>query len=503
MILKYHFFYRISLYENSMDFQYCKSFYMQADMEKKCENIWSECMSLLRNQVIPERFETIFAPIKALDCKGNVLSILVGSSYVCETIEKDYIHILGPIIKKVMGTEARLEYKIIVEKSEPSDPLIIRRISAPLKENKASTVLLNKQDRGLKNPFEPQKDRIHIDSRLNPASTMEDFIEGDCNRLARSAGMAIAMNPGGTAFNPLLIYGGSGLGKTHLAQAIGLEIKQNHPEKVVLYVSANLFVSQFMEAVRRNEINDFIHFYQLMDVLILDDIQELAGKTGTQNTFFHLFNHLHQLGKQLILTSDKSPADLEGLEDRLLTRFRWGLSAELKIPDYNTRKKIVLHKAQKDGIEFPSNVVDYICRRVNTSVREIEGSMISLLAHSTFNKRQLTIELAEKVLDKMVKQKREELTLDKIQNTVSEYYKIPVSSLKDKSRKREIAQARQIVMYFVKNYTNASLSFIGSQFNRNHATVLHACNTVENLMDTDKGFKLQMDDIRQMLNITT
>ena len=354
--------------------------------------------------------------------------------------------------------------------------------------------------RQIKNPFERVANQIQIDSQLNPSYTMDSFIEGNCNRLAKSAGMAIAQHPGGTAFNPLLIYGGSGLGKTHLAQAIGLEVKRNFPNKVVLYVSTNIFQTQFTSATQRNEINDFLHFYQLIDVLILDDIQELAGKKGTQNTFFHIFNHLHQSGKQLILTCDKAPAELEGMEERLLSRFRWGLAAEIKTPDFDTRKKIVLNKMHKDGIDFSEDIIDYICKYVDNNVRELEGAMISLLAQSTFNKRDLTLDLAEDVLGKMVKKTTQELTVDKIQQVVCEYFKIPEDSLQAKTRKREIVQARHLAMFFSKNYTKYSLAYIGNQIGKkDHATVLYACKAVADLMATDRKFKMQVEEIEQRL----
>ena len=290
-------------------------------MEKDCKIIWTKCLRLIEEQLPPKTFKTWFEPIRALKLKNDVLTIQVASSYVYECLEERFIDILRSSLKTVIGPNAKLEYSVVVE-NQPKKPLSVTLSSSPEKRPETNTIYLNKQlSGGLKNPFERTVNRLQIDSQLNPVYTMESFIEGSCNRLAKSAGMAIAKNPGGTAFNPLLIYGGSGLGKTHLAQAIGLEVKQNFPEKVVLYVSTNLFQTQFTEAVRKNEINDFMHFYQLIDVLILDDIHELAGKTATQNTFFHIFNHLQQLGKQLILTSDKAPAELSGIEDRLLSRF--------------------------------------------------------------------------------------------------------------------------------------------------------------------------------------
>lgn len=470
-------------------------------MEKDCKIIWTKCLRLIEEQLPPKTFKTWFEPIRALKLKNDVLTIQVASSYVYECLEERFIDILRSSLKTVIGPNAKLEYSVVVE-NQPKKPLAVTMSSSPEKRPETNTIYLNKQlSGGLKNPFERTVNCLQIDSQLNPVYTMESFIEGACNRLAKSAGMAIAKNPGGTAFNPLLIYGGSGLGKTHLAQAIGLEVKQNFPGKVVLYVSTNLFQTQFTEAVRKNEINDFMHFYQLIDVLILDDIHELAGKTATQNTFFHIFNHLQQLGKQLILTSDKAPAELSGIEDRLLSRFKWGLSAEIKSPDFETRKEIVLYKAKKDGIEFSNEVITYICKYINNNVRELEGAMISLLAQATFNKRDLTVDVVKDILVKMVhKQAEEELTVDRIQQVVCGHFHITPETLQAKTRKREIVQARQLAMYFCKNYTKASLSYIGNQIGKkDHATVLYACKAVADLMETDRKFKMEVEEIQRKL----
>ena len=470
-------------------------------MEKEYNQIWSKCQKLIEEQLPPKTFKTWFEPIRAVKFKNDVLTIQVASSYVYECLEERFIDILRSSLKAVIGPKAKLEYTVVVENSKPKEPLSMTMSSTHVKKPEANTIYLDgKNQNGLKNPFERSNNRLQIDSQLNPSYTIDSFIEGSCNRLAKSAGMAIAQNPGGTAFNPLLIYGGSGLGKTHLAQAIGLEVKQNFPEKVVLYVSTNLFQTQFTEAVRKNEINDFLHFYQLIDVLILDDIHELAGKTATQNTFFHIFNHLQQLGKQLILTSDKAPAELCGIEDRLLSRFKWGLSAEIKSPDFGTRKEIVQYKAKKDGIDFDNEVIEYICKYVNNNVRELEGAMISLLAQSTFNKKDLTVEVVRDILGKMVKKQVSELTVEKIQEVVCDHFNISSDLLQEKTRKREVVQARQLAMYFCKNYTKASLSYIGSQIGKkDHATVLYACKAVADLMETDRKFKVQVEEIQKKL----
>jgi chromosomal replication initiator protein len=325
-------------------------------------------------------------------------------------------------------------------------------------------------------------------------------VEGECNRLARSAGYAVANNPGGTAFNPLLIYGESGLGKTHLAQAIGIEIKEKFPDKTVLYVPANRFQTQYVEAIRNNTKNDFLHFYQMIDVLVIDDVHEFAGKEKTQDIFFHIFNHLHQSGKQLILTSDKAPVELQGLEQRLLSRFKWGLSADLQVPDFETRVAILEQKIYKDGILLPPEVIEHIATYITDNVRELEGALISLLAQSTLNKKEITLNLAKEMIDKLIKNTKREVSIDYIQKVVCNYFDVPVDSLQSKTRKREIVQARQVAMFFSKNLTKSSLATIGLQIGgKDHATVLHACKTVNNLIETDKQFKNQIDEIEKKL----
>jgi len=320
--------------------------------------------------------------------------------------------------------------------------------------------------------------------------------------LARSAGFAVANNPGKTAFNPLFLYGASGLGKSHLAQAIGIEVKERFSEKVVLYVNGNKFHTQFVEAILNNNRNDFVHFYQMIDVLIIDDVHEFAGKEKTQDIFFHIFNHLHQNSKQLILTSDKSPVDLQGMEQRLLSRFKWGLSADLQVPDYETRIAILKQKIYNDGIELSNEVVEYLASHISTNIRELEGALISLLAQSTLNRKEITLDLARKMIDRLVKNTKRELSIDYIQKAVCDYFNMPHDIINSKTRKREIVQARQIAMYFAKNLTKSSLATIGSQIGgKDHATVLHACKTVNNLIDTDKRFRGYIDEIEKKLKI--
>lgn len=357
------------------------------------------------------------------------------------------------------------------------------------------------EENPIKNPFViPGIKKLNVDPQLNPNNSFNNFIEGECNKLARSAGLAVGNNPGGTAFNPLLIYGDSGLGKTHLTQAIGIKAKEKFPDKIILYVDANKFMTQFTDAVRNNNKNDFLHFYQMIDVLIIDDVHEFAGKIKTQDTFFHIFNHLQQSGKQLILTSDKPPVELQGMEQRLLSRFKWGLSAELQTPDYETRKAILNHKIYNDGIEMSEEVVEYIATHITSNVRELEGAMISLLAQSTLNRKDITLDLAKSIIDKIIRNTRKEISIEYIQKIVSNFFNIPMETMHSKTRKREIVQARQIAMYFSKSMTKSSLTTIGFQIGgKDHATVLHACKTINNLIDTDKKFRTQIEEIEKKL----
>lgn len=469
------------------------------------KEVWNNCLKVIKDNVPSISYRTWFEPIVPLRLENKVLTIQVPSPFFYEYLEEKYIDIISKTLRKELGYEAKLEYSIVMENPGHSSNKLYT-IKLPAKNqieirNNPVSIPINIEENTIRNPFViPGIKKMNIDPRLNAEYSFENFVEGECNRLARSAGFAVSNNPGGTAFNPLLIYGDSGLGKTHLAQAIGIEIKDKFQDKTVLYVPANRFQTQFVEAIRNNTKNDFLHFYQMIDVLIIDDVHEFAGKEKTQDIFFHIFNHLHQSGKQLILTCDKPPVELQGLEQRLLSRFKWGLSADLQIPDYETRVAILKQKIYKDGIALPEDVVEYIATHITDNVRELEGALISLLAQSTLNKKEITLNLAKEMIDKLIKNTKREVSIDYIQKVVCNYFDVPVDSLQSKTRKREIVQARQVAMYFSKNLTKSSLATIGSQIGgKDHATVLHACKTVNNLVDTDKQFKNQIEEIEKKL----
>lgn len=477
------------------------------EKEKAYVKVWESCLSIIKDNVSSQSFKTWFEPIKPIKLSASVLTIQVPSQFFYEWLEEHYITLLKKTIKKELGNTGRLEYSIIMENNynNTSKPYTVKVPTSSKKElkNPSVSMPIDLNQNTIRNPFIiPGLKKVNVESQLNPNYTFENLVEGDCNRLARSAGFAVSNKPGGTAFNPLLIYGGVGLGKTHLAHAIGIQIKSEFPGKTVLYVSSEKFTQQYIDSVRNNNQNDFIHFYQMIDVLLIDDVQYFAGKEKTQDVFFHIFNHLHQTGKQIVLTADKAPVELQGFEQRLLSRFKWGLSADLQAPDLETRVAILEKKVYADGIDMPKDVLEYLAYSITTNVRELEGALISLLAQSSMNRKVITLELAKQMIDKFVKNTAREVSIDYIQKVVCDYFDMPLELLKSKTRKREVVQARQIAMYFAKSMTKSSLATIGLHSGgKDHATVLHACRTVNNLIDTDKRFKAYIDELHKKITI--
>ncbi|MBG6132070.1 chromosomal replication initiator protein [Aquimarina sp. EL_43] len=475
-------------------------------MNVTAQSVWDSCLSFIEDNITPQAFKTWFEPIKAVKLTDSALSIQVPSKFFYEWLEEHYVNLLKVSLTRELGEGAKLVYVIKMENTYGNKKPFTEKIPSsnrtPVNSQEVDVPIKSKNPE-LKNPFViPGIRNVKIESQLNPSYNFENFLEGDSNRLARSAGMAVANKPGGTSFNPLLIFGGVGLGKTHLAHAIGVNIKDNYPEKTVLYISAEKFTQQYIESVKKNNRNDFIHFYQIIDVLIVDDIQLLSGKAGTQDVFFHIFNHLHQNGKQVILTSDKAPVDMQDIEQRLLSRFKWGLSAELHQPDFETRISIIKNKLYRDGVEMPEEIVEFLANNIKTNIRELEGAIISLIAHSSFNKKDITIDLAKAIVDNYVKNTKREVSIDYIQKVVSDYFQMDVETLQSKTRKRHIVQARQLAMFFAKKLTKASLASIGTQIGkRDHATVLHACKTVDNLSSTDKQFRKYVEDLGKKLTL--
>lgn len=459
--------------------------------------LWNRCLNFIKDNINNARaFETWFEPIVPLKYENKALTIGVPSPFFYEYLEEKYVGLLRAAIYKEIGEGTELMYSILTDKTN--------HITVNMEGTKRSSALppqpvhnANKAP----NPLQAAAPQ-DLDPHLNPNYNFENFIKGTSNEFSRTVAETVAQNPART-FNPLFLYGPSGVGKTHLINAIGTRIKELYPEKRVLYVSAHLFQVQYTDSVRTNHFNDFISFYQTIDVLIIDDIQEFAGVTKTQNTFFHIFNHLHQNGKQLILTSDRAPVMLQGMEDRLLTRFKWGLVAELEKPDIELRKNILRNKIRRDGLTIPESVICYIAENVNESVRELEGIVNSLLAQSILLKREINLDLAQRIVRKAVRcAEVKAVTIDDIIEKVCAHYKIDTSAIHTKTRKREVVQVRQVAMYLAKKHTETSSSKIGQLIgNKDHATVLHACKTVKDQLEVDKEFKAEIEEIEVGLKL--
>ena len=464
-------------------------------MKTDFRSLWTNCLIIIKDNISEAAYNTWFAPIVPISYRDNIFTVQVPSQFFYEYLEEKYIDLIQRTLHRVMGEETILNYRVVVA-SDSDTAIEIRGESKKQSFPKPSVPQTNK----VPSPFnrvEPQE----FDSQINTKYSFDNFFEGNSNKLGRTAAEAVAENPAKTAFNPLFIHGSSGVGKTHLCHAIGAKIMEKFPEKKVLYLSAHLFKVQYTDATRFNTVNDFINFYQGVDILIIDDIQELSGLIKTQNTFFHIFNHLHQNNKQLIMTSDRAPMDMAGVEERLLTRFRWGLTTQLERPEKDLRKIILQQKIIADGLEISESVIDYIAENVTDNVRDLEGIVVSLMAHSIINDTEIDLTLARRVIEQSIKFEIKKITVQKIQEVVCDYFNIKRDLIQSRSRKREIVQARQVAMYFTKTHTEMSLAQIGSHIGkRNHATVLHACNNIRGLMEVDKTFRSNIDEIERILH---
>ena len=457
--------------------------------------MWQRCQELFRSNVNEQQYQTWFLPLKfkAYNAEKKQLALYVPSQFFFEYLEANFRRLIWAAILRVFGNETQLVYEVQVAQKET---VRMESDNTPVEVKHHPSTLANKSPNTLQTVGQPQD----LDSHLNPKQNFNNFIEGTSNKLPRSVGQSIAENPNQQAFNPLFIYGPSGVGKTHLVNAIGTRLKELHPQKRVLYLSANLFQVQYTDSIRRKTYNDFTRFYQSIDVLIIDDIQELIGVTKTQYAFFHIFNHLRQNGRQIILTSDRPPVALQGMEDRLITRFKCGLLAELERPEAQLRHDILVSKIKHDGQNNPEDVINYISAHVSDSVRELEGVIHSLLAYSVVYNRNIDMELVQRVMKHNIRSERKSLTMDQIIECTCEHCHIKQEEVYGKSRKANIVLARQLSMYFAQQLTKLTTSKIGTLVgNRNHATVIHSVKTIEKRLKTDHDFRKDVEELENKL----
>ncbi len=467
-------------------------------MSKSHKALWTDCLQIIQANVTEQQFKTWFAPIvfESYSETEHTLLVQVPSPYVYEYLEQYYVGLLSKVLARVFETNVVLRYRIVTDQAnkisqevESDGPAAVEAPLATARANKAPTTL----DAAVPQGLNPQ---------LDPKKTFQTFVEGDSNKLPRTVGLSIAEHPGKSTFNPFFVFGPSGCGKTHLINAIGVRCKELYPQRRVLYVSARLFQVQFTDAVRRNTTNDFINFYQSIDVLIVDDIQEWATSPRTLDTFFHIFDHLFRIGKQIILASDRPPVDLQGVKDRLLTRFACGLIAELEKPNVQLCIDILTMKCRRDGLKIPADVIQFIAETANGSVRDLEGVVNSLMAYSIVYNTNIDMRLAERIIKRAVKVDNHPLTIDDILEKVCQHYNVAQQHVFSKSRKRDYVQVRQVSMYLAQKYTKMPASRIGQLIgNRDHSTVIHSCNTIEQRLKVDKAFSAELSSIENSFKL--
>ena len=455
--------------------------------------IWINILTYIQPQVNSQSFKTWFEPIKPVKIENNEVSVNVPSQFFYEWLEEHYYSLISDALKKTLGPSAKLSYTV-VPSDESSQSILVSSNEAAIKANELINAKVEQTHYAQPLPYEK--------TFLNKRNTFNTFIKGESNQLARAAATAVANNPGGTSFNPLVLYGGTGLGKTHLMQAIGNSALETGKAKRVIYVSSEKFTNEFIDAIRNDATTEFSTLYRSMDILIVDDIQFFTGKEKTQDSFFHTFNSLHQLGKQIILSSDRPPKELKGLDERLISRFQWGLTADIQPPDLETRSAILRNKCERDNVIIPEIVLDFIAANVTSNVRELEGCYTKLLFNASLLGKDIDLDMAREVLSSVVTEVRSPITVEEIQRIVSEYYDIPNDLLRAKTRKQEIVVARQVAMYIAKELTNCSLKTIGLNFGgRDHSTVIHAYQTVEEQIKIDQKFRITIEQIKKKIEI--
>lgn len=449
---------------------------------------------------LEKSFDLLFDKVQPVSLVNGNLTLLVPSDFYKEYIEDNYLSLLSAALRKNIGKGVKLWYSVMENRPAGKEKPIVQNFKGTSTPAPKIQEALPKAKLPA-NPFiAPGIQKVSIESNLIQNLSFDNFVEGESNKFASTVAKSIAKRPGATAFNPLFIHGGVGVGKTHLAHAVGLEVKANFPDKVVLYLSSEKFIQQFVSAAKAQNKTDFQNYYQMVDVLIIDDIQFLSGKAATQDSFFHIFDYLHQNGKQIILTSDKAPVDIQDIQERIVSRFKWGLSAEVKSPDFDTRRKIIVDKLSRDGIVLTDDMVDYLAGEVQSNVRELIGVINSVIAYSTIYKSDLSLALLKDTINKIASTQKKVINIPYIQEVVCEYFGIKREDLLSKSRKREIALPRQLAMYFSKELTNATFSKIGEEMGgKDHSTVMYACETIKDVSKIDKELKKYVKELAEKI----
>lgn len=480
-------------------------------MDQSLSLVWEKCLQFMRDNLnaaednhdlkkLEKSFDLLFDKVEPISLVNGNLTLLVPSDFYKEYIEDNYLSLLSAALRKNIGKGVKLWYSVMENKPSGKEKPIVQNVKGTSTPAPKIQEAMPKPKAPV-NPFvAPGLKKVPIESNLIQNLSFENFVEGESNKFASTVAKSIAKRPGATAFNPLFIHGGVGVGKTHLAHAVGLEVKQNFPEKVVHYLSSEKFIQQFVSAAKAQNKTDFQNFYQMVDVLIIDDIQFLSGKAATQDSFFHIFDYLHQNGKQIILTSDKAPVDIQDIQERIVSRFKWGLSAEIKSPDLETRRKIIVDKLSRDGIVLTDDMLDYLASEVKANVRELIGVINSVIAHSTIYKSDMTLELLKNTINKIASTQKKVINIPYIQEVVCDYFGIKREDLLSKSRKREIALPRQLAMYFSKEYTNSTFSKIGEEMGgKDHSTVMYACETIKDVSKIDKEIKKYVKELTERI----
>lgn len=461
-------------------------------MQTSHQELWAKALSIFKDNVDEQQYKSWFEPIKSLDYSDGTLHLHVPSSYFPEQLEVKFLPLIGAVLKKVYGPEAKLYYHFLQVDGEEDT-------NVQMRASEQSAAIMQDIKAAPANPFVDQPVK-QFDSQLNPKYNFENYCTGTSNNIARTIAESIANDPSNKTFNPLFVFGPVGVGKTHLIQAVGIRIKERNPQARVLYVTARLFQNQYTAANHKGQINNFFHFYQSIDTLIIDDVQDLAGKPETQNTFFHIFNQLHQNNRQIILSSDRAPSEMDGFESRLLSRFKWGASVALDKPDYELRRRVLIKKAEQDGLDLSADIIEYVAENVTESIRELEGVIASMVAQATVLNCEISIDLARLVVAQAIRMRRTKLNFEMITEAVTAYFNMTPDIIFTKNRMRQISDVRQIIMYLTKKLTDMSLKNIGTKFGRTHATVIHGCRNIEDRLAFDAELRNTIDEIKASLN---